>query len=132
MSAAVTKEYLMAEESRELVVVVSHGIDHELSSVAFTIANGGLTAGLKVAIFLTSAAVDIVRKKASDSTHVKPLDPLSDLMRDFVGRGGALYACTPCVKARGYEQSDFVGGVTIAGSSVIHERFKRGAASLSF
>jgi predicted peroxiredoxin len=122
----------MAEESRELVVIVTHGIDHELSSVAFTIANGGITAGLKVAIFLTSAGVDIVRKKASDTTHVKPLDPLADLVRDFVARGGALYACTPCVKSRGYDQPDFVEGVTIAGSSVIHERLKRGAASLSF
>jgi predicted peroxiredoxin len=122
----------MAEESRELVVVITHGTDHELSSVGFTIANGGITAGLKVAVFLTSAGVDIVRKKSSDMTHVKPLDPLTDLVRDFVARGGALYACTPCVKARGYEQSDFVEGVTIAGSSVIHERFLRGAASLSF
>jgi predicted peroxiredoxin len=122
----------MAEESRELVVVITHGIDHELSSVGFTIANGGLTAGLKVAVFLTSAAVDIVRKKAADTTHVEPLEPLPSLMRDFVSRGGVLYACTPCVKARGYEQSDFIEGVTIAGSSVIHERFKRGAAGLSF
>jgi predicted peroxiredoxin len=126
------KEIDMAEQSRELVVLITRGIDHELSSVAFTIANGGLTAGLTVAIFLTSAGVDIVRKKASDSTHVKPLDPLADLMRDFVARGGALYACTPCVKSRGYEQTDFIEGVTIAGSSVIHERIKRGAATLSF
>jgi predicted peroxiredoxin len=126
------KEIDMAEQSRELVVLITRGIDHELSSVAFTIANGGLTAGLTVAIFLTSAGVDIVRKKASDSTHVKPLDPLADLMRDFVARGGALYACTPCVKSRGYEQADFIEGVTIAGSSVIHERIKRGAATLSF
>ena len=109
----------MAEEGRELVVVITNGTDHELSSVGFTIANGGITAGLKVAVFLTSAGVDIVRRKSSDMTHVKPLDPLSDLVRDFV-------------KARGYEQSDFVEGVTIAGSSVIHERFLRGAASLSF
>ena len=122
----------MPEESRELVVVISHGTDHELSSVGFTIANGGLTAGLKVAIFLTSAGVDLVRRKAADMTQVKPLDPLADMMRDFVARGGALYACTPCVKARGYEQTDLIDGVTIAGASVIHERFKRGAASLSF
>jgi predicted peroxiredoxin len=122
----------MTEEKRELVVIVSHGIDHEMSSVGFTIANGGMTAGLTVAIFLTSAGVDIVRKKASDTTHVKPLDPLADLVRDFVARGGSLYACTPCVKSRGYEQADFVEGVTIAGSSVIHERIKRGAATLSF
>lgn len=122
----------MPEESRELVVMISHGTDSEMSSVGFTIANGGLTAGLNVAIFLTSGAVDLVRKKATDMTQVKPLDPLTDLVRDFIGRGGALYACTPCVKARGYEQTDLIDGVTIAGSSVIHERFKRGAASLSF
>jgi predicted peroxiredoxin len=125
------KEIDMAEQ-RELVVVITHGIDHELSSVGFTIANGGITAGLKVAVFLTSAGVDVVRKKAADTTHVAPLDPLASLVRDFVSRGGALYACTPCVKARGYEQGDFVEGVTIAGASVIHERFLRGAASLSF
>jgi len=122
----------MAEQGKELVVVITHGIDHEVSSVGFTIANGGITAGMKVAVFLTSAAVDIVRKKAADTTHVKPLDPLAQLVQDFVARGGALYACTPCVKSRGYEQADFVEGVTIAGSSVIHERFLRGAASLSF
>jgi len=126
------KEIDMAEESKELVMVITHGIDHELSSVGFTIANGGITAGLKVAVFLTSAAVDIVRKKASDTTHVEPLEPLAQLVRNFVARGGALYACTPCVKARGYEQSDFVEGVTITGASVILERLSRGAASLSF
>lgn len=122
----------MAESGKELVVVITHGIDHEVSSVAFTIANGGITAGLKVAAFLTSAAVDIVRKKAADSTHVKPLEPLAALVRDFVSRGGALYACTPCVRSRGYEQADFIEGVTIAGSSVVHERILRGAATLSF
>lgn len=119
-------------ETTELVVLMTHGADHELSSVAFTIANGGLTAGLQVAVFLTSAAVDLVRRKAVDTTQVKPLDPLADLMRDFIARGGTLYACTPCVKSRGYEQTDLIEGVTIAGSSVVHERLKRGAASLSF
>jgi predicted peroxiredoxin len=122
----------MAEQDKELVVVITHGIDDELSSVGFTIANGGITAGLKVAIFLTSGGVDLVRRKATDTTQVKPLEPLTSLIRDFVARGGMLYACTPCVKARGYEQADFVEGVTITGASVIHERLLRGAATLSF
>lgn len=68
----------MTERTRELVVMISHGVDDELSSVGFTIANGGLSAGLSVLVFLTSA------------------------------------------------------GVEIAGASVMHERFLRGAASLSF
>ena len=122
----------MSESSRELVVLVSHGADHELSSVAFTIANGGMTAGLRVSAFLTSAAVDLVRKRAIDSTVVPPLEPLAALVKDFLSRGGRLWACTPCVKARGYEQGDLIDGVEIAGSSKIHELIKSGAATLSF
>lgn len=122
----------MAENARDLVVLVTHGIDHELSSVAFTIANGGMTSGLKVSIFLTSAAVDLVRKRAIDSTVVPPLEPLAALVKDFLARGGKLWACTPCVKGRGYDQSDLIDGVEIAGSSKIHELIKGGAATLSF
>ena len=122
----------MAESARELVVLMTHGADHELSSVAFTIANGGMTAGLKVSVFLTSAAVDLVRKKGIDTTVVPPLEPLAALVADFLKRGGRLWACTPCVKARGYEQNDLISGVEIAGSSKIHELIKVGAATLSF
>jgi predicted peroxiredoxin len=43
-----------------------------------------------------------------------------------------LWACTPCVKARGYAQEDLIEGVIIAGSSTMHERIKAGATTLSF
>jgi predicted peroxiredoxin len=123
----------MAEQvKRQLVVFVTKGTDHELSSVAFTIANGGLTAGLEVAIFLTSAGVDLVRRRSADATQVHPLEPLKAMIEDFVRRGGKLWACTPCVKARGYEQADLIDGVVISGASAVHERLKAGAATLSF
>jgi predicted peroxiredoxin len=111
---------------------MSHGADHELSSVGFTIANGGITAGLKVSVFLTSASVDLVRKRSVDMTQVQPLEPLKALVEDFLRRGGVLWACTPCVKARGYGQDDLIAGVVITGASVMHERIKAGAATLSF
>jgi predicted peroxiredoxin len=122
----------MSQDIRNLVVMVTHGIDHELSSAALTIALGGMTAGLKVSIFLTSAGVDIARQRAADTTHVKPLEPLGDMMRDFLARGGTIWACTPCVKSRGYGQEDLVDGVVIAGASGVHELIKGGAATLSF
>jgi predicted peroxiredoxin len=122
----------MAEATRELVVVVTHGMDDERSSIAFTIANGGLTAGLQVSIFLTSSAVDLVRKRAIEGLVVHPLEPLAALVKDFVARGGRLWACTPCVKARGYQQTDLIDGVEITGASKMHELIKAGAATLSF
>jgi predicted peroxiredoxin len=122
----------MADEARNLVVMVTHGIDHELSSVGFTLACGGMTAGMKVSVFLTSAGVDLVRRRGADATHVKPLDPLLDLIRDFLRRGGKVWACTPCVKARGYGPEDLLEGVEIAGASGMHALLAAGAASLSF
>lgn len=122
----------MADTNRSLVVLMTHGADHEVSSVGFTIACGGLTAGLKVSVFLTSAAVDLVRKRGADLTVLPPLSPLRELMQDFMKRGGTVWACTPCVKARGYEQHDLIEGVVIAGASVVHEQIKQGAATLSF
>ena len=99
-------------------------MDHERSSVAFTVANGGLTAGLQVSIFLVSSAVDRL--------VVHPFEPLAALVKDFVARGGRLWACTPCVKARGYQQTDLIDGVEITGASKMHELIKAGAATLSF
>lgn len=116
----------------KLVILVTRGIDSELSSVAFTIANGGLTAGLKVFIFLTSTAIDLVRKGGQRLTQVAPLDPLAALIEDFQKRGGTIWACPPCVKSRGYEQADLLDGVIIAGASVMHAEIKTGAATLSF
>jgi predicted peroxiredoxin len=122
----------MSEESRKLVVLITQGLASELSSVAFTIANGGITSGLDVSIFLTSSAVDLARKRAVDATQVHPLEPLSDLVQDFVKRGGNLWACTPCIKGRGYEQDDLIDGTVITGASVMHELIQGGAATLSF
>lgn len=121
-----------ASSQRELVVLVTRGTDHELSSVAFTVACGGITSGLKVYAFLVSSGVDLVRRKAVDVTHVPPLDPLKKLIDDFLARGGTIWACPPCAKARSYTEDDLIPGVTIQGASAVHERLKAGAASLSF
>ena len=122
----------MADAKPALVVLVTHGIDHELSSVALTVARGGMTAGLEVSLFLTSAGVDLVRKRGAAMTHVAPLDPLAEQVSDFLGRGGRIWACTPCVKSRGYEAADLLDGVVIAGASGMHELIKNGAATMSF
>ncbi|MBW2687358.1 MAG: DsrE family protein, partial [Deltaproteobacteria bacterium] len=47
-------------------------------------------------------------------------------------RGGNLWACTPCIKGRGYEQDDLIEGTVITGASVMHELIQGGAATLSF
>ncbi|RAX41083.1 DsrE family protein [Rhizobium tropici] len=122
----------MAETNKKLVILITKGIESELSSVAFTIANGAITAGLDVSMFLTSTGIDLLRKRGQTMTQVAPLDPLAKLIDDFMQRGGAVWACTPCVTSRGYEQADLMDGVIITGASLMHAAIKEGAATLSF
>lgn len=122
----------MSMGTDRVVILLTKGIDSELSSVAFTIANGGLTAGLKVSVFLTSTAIDLVRRGGQRMTQVAPLEPLAALIEDFQRRGGVIWACPPCVKSRGYEQADLLDGVVIVGASAMFAEIKEGAATLSF
>lgn len=122
----------MAERTEKLVVLLTRGIDDERSSVAFTIANGAITAGLQVFMFLTSSAIDVVRRGGQAMTHVPPLDPLAKSIAAFMARGGTVWACTPCVQSRGYRAEDLIDGVIVTGASVMHAEIREGAATLSF
>jgi hypothetical protein len=77
----------MAADPDKLVILMTRSIDSELSSVALTIALGGLTAGLKDLIFLTSAAVDVVRRRGYEQADC------------WTARGGA--GCARSASARG-------------------------------
>ena len=103
-----------------------------LGCVAVAGTYGGITAGLKVSIFLTSAAIDLVRRNGQRLTHVPPLSPLMSLIEDFQKRGGVIWACPPCVTARGYTQEDLLDGVVIVGASAMHAEILEGSATLSF
>ncbi len=122
----------MSNETSDLIIVMTKGIYDEVSSVGLTIANGALTSGKTVGLFLTSSAIDLVRKNGIDHTHVHPMESLKNLLDAFIERGGDVWACPPCTSARGYDEDNLIDGVVIHGASVIMERIARGAATLTF
>jgi len=120
------------ESTKDLIIVMTKGIYDEVSSVGLTIANGALTSGKTVGLFLTSSAIDLVRKNGINHTQVTPMEPLKDLLESFMARGGDVWACPPCTVARGYDADSLIDGVVIHGASVIMERIGKGAATLTF
>ena len=120
-------------EKKKLVIVVSAGFDDERASVAWSVANGGISSGLDVAMFLVSSGVDWVRKGAAESAHLNPLDPpMSEMIEKVRSSGCTIMVCPPCAKARGYTEEDLLDGVVITGSGAMHELIKQGAVTLSF
>jgi len=120
-------------ENKKLVILITRGLDDERSSVAWSIANGGVKSGLDVTVFLASAGVDWVRKGAADAAHLNPLDPpMKEMIMDVMASGSTIMVCPPCAEVRGYTQKDLIDGVVITGSLAMHEIIKQGAATLSF
>jgi predicted peroxiredoxin len=121
------------EEKKKLVIVVSRGFDDERSSVAWSIANGGIKSGLDVTMFLVSSGVDWVRKGAAKVARPNPMDPpMDDMIQNVITSGCTILVCPPCAKARGYTEADLLDGVVVTGSGAMHELIKQGAATLSF
>ena len=124
-------EKIMTEANHDLIVVMTKGLYDEVSSVGLVLATGAQTAGMNVGLFLTSSAIDLVRKNGINHTHVAPMEPLKQMLDDFIARGGKVWVCPPCTKSRGYDQSSLIEGVEIHGASVIFERIKKGAKTLT-
>jgi len=120
-------------EKKQLVIVITCGLEDEKLSVAWSIANGAISSDLDVTVFLTSSAVDCVRKGAADNVHLNPLDPtVGEMIQNLTTRGGKILVCPPCAKVRGYAEQDLLDGVVVTGSGAIHALIKEGAATLSF
>ena len=120
-------------DSKKLVIVVTNGFDNERSSVAWSIANGGVGMGFEVTMFLVSSGVDWVRNGAAAGAQLNPFDPkVSEMIQTVVDSGANIFICPPCAKVRGYDESDFMDGVQIAGSAAMLGVVAEGAATLSF
>ncbi|HSD99557.1 MAG TPA: DsrE family protein [Burkholderiales bacterium] len=120
-------------ERKKLVIVVTNGFDNERSSVAWSVANGGVASGFEVTMFLVASGVDWVRKNAAPVAQLNPLDPpVHTMIRNVMENGGTIMVCPPCAKVRGYEQKDLLDGVTLAGSVAMLGVVSEGASTLTF
>lgn len=120
-------------EAKKVVITNTRGLDDERASVAWSVANAGLTAGNEVTMFLTSSAVDWAREGAADGAHLNPFDPpMKEMIDSFRERGGEILVCPPCAKVRGYDEGDLLDDIALAGGKAVHELIQQGAATLSF
>lgn len=120
-------------DTKKLVVIVTNGFNDERSSVAWSVANGGIASGYEVTMFLVSSGVDWVRKGAADVARLNPLDPpVKEMIQNVKDSGGTIMVCPPCAKVRGYDKEDFIDGVDLAGSTAMLGVVSEGAKTLTF
>jgi len=120
-------------QKQKLVVIVTNGFNDERSSVAWSVANGGVGSGLEVTMFLVSSGVDWVRKGAAEAARPNPLDPpIKDMIKTVIDSGGEILVCPPCAGVRGYDADDLIDGVTLAGSVSMLDIARQDTITVSF
>ena len=85
----------------------------------------------EAAVFITSDAAQLCVKGGASDMVFPGLEPLEDLINQFVGNGGKIWLCPVCAKIKGITQGDLRVGVEIAGAPKTMEFLKSGGMLLA-
>ncbi len=106
--------------------------DPDRATVAMIVANASVASGKNTLVFLTSEGVRLAVKGVADSIHEEGLQPMADLLKNYLAAGGAFWVCTPCYKKRGYTESDLIDGATLVGAVKLVEFMSNDATGVSY
>ena len=84
----------------------------------------------ETAVFITSFATDLMVKGAADGLAHDNLEPIADLIAQYLGNGGKIWVCPVCVTSKGLTADDFIEGVEIAGAPKTMEYLATGGMLL--
>ena len=73
-----------------------------------------------------------VKGEAEKVNEDDPFAPLKDLMDKFVGGGGRLYICSPCMKKRGIDENQLIEGAEAAGGAFLVSWLSQNPACVDF
>jgi predicted peroxiredoxin len=106
--------------------------DVERATLAFVVANAGLTAGQQATVLLTVEGVWLATKGYADGLQAKGFAPLGEVMQGFMDNGGRMWVCGACAKPRDITPEQLIEGPEIVGAVAAVEALVSGAQSLSF
>jgi uncharacterized protein len=107
----------------KMVIIGTHGSeDPERASLPFVVGNAALAMDAHAVVALQGNAVTLAMNGASEHVFAGSFPPLKELMDSFLGLGGELLVCTPCLKERRITPEMLVKGATvIAGARLVQE-----------
>jgi predicted peroxiredoxin len=114
------------------VSLTHSGDDTDKATVGFVIANAAVGSDQETMVFLSTEGVRLAVTGYADDIHEEGFAPLKDLMSSFVEAGGRILVCSPCFKKRGLDDSQLIGGTTIAGGAKLVEFLAGGAPCVSY
>lgn len=112
----------MAENEKLVIISTTGPENQEKATLPFVIATAAQTVDAEVVVILQASAVLLAKKGAAENVNAQGLMPLKNLMETFVGLGGRLLLCSPCIKERFIKEGElFPGSQLIVAGTVVEE-----------
>src|SRR5260370_42056050 len=106
--------------------------DPDRATVAMVVANASVASGKNTMVFLTSEGVRLAVKGIADIIKEEGLQPMADLVKNYLAAGGAFFVCPPCYKKRGYTETDLIEGAILVGAVKLVEFMTNDATGASY
>lgn len=87
----------------------------ERATISFVLATTASKTA-ETAVFITADATHLCTRGGADGLRAEGMEPLNDLMNQFLGNGGKIWLCPICAKVKGITEQDLREGVEIAGA----------------
>lgn len=107
--------------------------DPDKATVGFVVANAAVGSEKETIVFLSTDGVWAAVKGEAEKISVgEPFAPLRELVEKFVGAGGRIYVCSPCMKQRGISEEQLVEGAQPAGGAALVEWLSNGSPCVGY
>lgn len=117
----------------KICVSVTHAKDDcDKATVAFVVANAAVASGQETLVFLSTEAVRLAVRGYADDIHEAGFAPLKQLLDNYLAAGGTLFVCSPCIKKRGFDESQIIDGAQVVGGAKLVEFLAQGASCISY
>lgn len=106
----------MVKQKEKYLLNCQDGANHvERATISFVLA-ASASKTAETAVFITSEAAQLCTHAGAEGLHAEGMEPIEDLINQFLSNGGKMWLCPICAKARGIDESDLREGVEIAGA----------------
>jgi predicted peroxiredoxin len=103
------------------------------ATLGFVVANAALGSDKDTMVFLSADGVwAAVSGEVDTIDEGAPFAPLKELVEKFVGGGGRILVCSPCMKKRGIAEDQLLAGAEPAGGAALVEWLSNGSPSVGY
>lgn len=117
----------------KFAVVLNHSHNNpSLATTGMVVANAAVASGLDTMVFMSDEGARVAMKDEVTKINEAGFSSMEELVTNFIEAGGKVWACSPCVKRRGFTEEDLIEGATIVGGAKLVEFLADGTPSVSY